>query len=199
MKRKASILLIVFLLLAGGGYFAYEGLKIELKARVAQILLQYAWHKTLTTGKNYQPWPSFDGTSIMLLEIPNHNVSQIVLKGNLSGQSLAFGPSFHEESFLPHEQKVTIISSHRDSHGVYIKKLKLGEEIRLQDQDKNWYSYTIDEFFIINVQEEQIAMENDSQRLLLVTCFPFDAIRSGTPYRYVVNASQNLENDTLIN
>ena len=149
MKRKASILLFVFLLLAGGGYFAYEGLKIELKARVAQILLQYAWHKTLTTGKNYQPWPSFDGTPIMLLEIPNHNISPSVLKGNLSGQSLAFGPSFHEESFLPHEQKVTIISSHRDSHGVYIKKLQLGEEIRLQDQHKNWYSYTIDDFFII--------------------------------------------------
>ena len=48
-------------------------------------------------------------------------------------------------------------------------------------------------------EEEQIAMENNSQRLLLVTCFPFDAIRSGTPYRYVVNASQNLENDSLVN
>jgi len=192
LKRKASILLFVFLLLAGGGYFAYEGLKIELKARVAQILLQYSWHKTLTKGKNYQPWPSFDGTSILLLEIPNHNISQIVLKGNLSGQSLAFGPSFHEESFLPHEQKVTIISSHRDSHGFYIKKLKLGEEIRLQDQHKNWYSYTIDEFFIINVNEEQIVMENDSQRLLLVTCFPFDALRSASPYRYVVSAKKHI-------
>ena len=191
MRRKASILLLVFLLLAGGGYFAYEGLKIELKARVAQILLQYSWHKTLTTGKNYQPWPSFDGTSILLLEIPNHNISQIVLKGNLSGQSLAFGPSFDENSFLPHEQKVTIISAHRDTHAVYIKKLKLGEEIRLQDQHKNWYSYTIDEFFIINVNEEQITMENDSQHLLLVTCFPFDALRSGTPYRYVVSANRD--------
>ena len=192
MKSKASILLLVFLLLAGGGHFAYEGLKIELKARVSQILLQYSWHKTLTTGKNYQPWPSFDGTSILLLEIPNHNISQIVLKSNLSGQSLAFGPSFDENSFLPHEQKVTIISSHRDSHGVYIKKLKLGEEILLQDQHKNWYSYTIDEFFIINVKEEQIAMENDSQHLLLVTCFPFDTLRSGTPYRYVVSAKKHI-------
>ena len=77
----------------------------------------------------------------------------------------------------------------------FIKKLKLGEEIRLQDQHKNWYSYTIDEFFIINVNEEQITMENDSQHLLLVTCFPFDSLRSSTPYRYIVNASQNLENN----
>ena len=192
MKRKASILLFVFLLFAGGGYFAYEGLKIELKARVAQILLQYAWHKTLTTGKNYQPWPSFDGTSIMLLEIPNHNISQIVLKGNLSGQSLSFGPSFHEESFLPHERKVTIISAHRDTHFVYLKELQLGEKIRIQDQYKKWHTYIVDDFFIINVQEENITMENNDQHLLLVTCYPFDAIRSGTPYRYVVSAKKHI-------
>ena len=189
MKRKASILSLIFLLVIGGGYFAYEGLKIELKAKVAQVLLQYAWSKTLQTGKYYQPWPSFDGKPILLLEISSHNISQIVLNGT-SGHSLAFGPSFHEESFLPHERKVTIISSHRDSHGVHIKKLQLGEEIKLQDQYKKWHSYIIDDFFIINVQEEKITMENNDQHLLLVTCYPFNAIRSGTPYRYVVSAKK---------
>ena len=189
MKRKAIILSLIFLLVIGGGYFAYEGLKIELKAKVAQVLLQHAWNKTLQTGKYYQPWPSFDGKPILLLEIPSHNISQIVLSGT-SGQSLTWGPSWHLESFLPHEQKVTIISSHRDSHGVYIKKLQLGEEIKLQDQYKKWHSYIIDDFFIINVQEEKITMENNDQHLLLVTCYPFDEIRSGTPYRYVVSAKK---------
>ena len=189
MKRKASIFSLIFLLVIGGGYFAYEGLKIELKAKIAQVLLQQAWNKTLQTGKAYQPWPSFDGKLILLLEIPSHNISQVVLNST-SGQSLAFGPSFHEESFLPHERKVTIISSHRDSHGDYIKKLQLGEEIKLQDQYKKWHSYIIDDFFIINVQEEKITMENNNQHLLLVTCYPFDAIRSGTPYRYVVSAKK---------
>ena len=189
MKRKASILSLIFLLVIGGGYFAFEGLKIELKAKVSQALLKHAWNKTLQTGKYYQPWPSFDGKPILLLELPSHNISQIVLNST-SGQSLAFGPSFHEESFLPHERKVTIISSHRDSHGVYIKKLQLGEEIKLQDQYKKWHTYIIDDFFIINVQEEKITMENNDQHLLLVTCYPFNAISSGTPYRYVVSAKK---------
>ena len=105
-------------------------------------------------------------------------------------QNLAYGPSLHEESFLPHEQKVSIISSHRDNHGIYIKKLQLGDEIRLQDQYKKWHSYIIDDLFIINIQEEKIAMENNDQHLLLVTCYPFDAISSGTPYRYVVSAEK---------
>ena len=39
-------------------------------------------------------------------------------------------------------------------------------------------------------QEEKITMENNDQHLLLVTCYPFNAIRSGTPYRYVVSAKK---------
>jgi len=189
LKRKTSILFLIFLLIIGGGYFAYEGLKIELKAKVAQVLLQHAWYKTLQTGKYYQPWPSFDGKPILLLEIPTHNISQIVLNST-SAQSLAFGPSWHEKSFLPHERKVTIISGHRDTHFVYLKELQLGEKIRIQDQYKKWHTYIIDDFFIMNVQEEKITMENNDQHLLLVTCYPFNAIRSDTPYRYVVSAKK---------
>jgi len=189
LKRRLSILLLVVLLLTGGGYFSYQGLKIEIKAKVAQVLLQRAWHQTLKTGQNYRPWPSFDGVPIMRLVIPQHNINQIVLKGT-SGQALAFGPAFHEESFLPQEKKITIISSHRDSHGIFIKKLQLGEEIKIQDADNHWHTYTIDSVFVINVQKEKIAMDRNEDRLLLITCYPFDAIRSGTPLRYIVSAKK---------
>jgi len=189
LKRRLSILLLVVLLLTGGGYFSYQGLKIEIKAKVAQVLLQRAWHQTLKTGQNYRPWPSFDGVPIMRLAIPQHNINQIVLKGT-SGQALAFGPAFHEESFLPQEKKITIISSHRDSHGIFIKKLQLGEEIKIQDADNHWHTYTIDNFFVINVQKEKIATDKNEDRLLLITCYPFDAIRSGTSLRYIVSAKK---------
>ena len=191
MKRRLSILLLVVLLLTGGGYFSYQGLKIEIKAKVAQVLLQRAWHQTLKTGQNYRPWPSFDGVPIMRLAIPQHNINQIVLKGT-SGQALAFGPSFHEESFLPQDEKVTIISSHRDSHGNYIKKLKLGEKIKLQDEKGVWHTYIINEFFTINVKKETFVIKTNEQRLLLVTCFPFNSLQSGTPFRYVVSAKKYL-------
>ena len=189
MKRRLSILLLVFLLLTGGGYFAYQGLKIEIKAKLAQILLQHAWYQTIKTGNNYQPWPSFDGVPIMRLAIPQHDIDQIILKGT-SGQALAFGPTFHEESFYPNEKKITIISSHRDSHGIFIKKLELGEIIKIQDASNQWHTYIIDDFFIINVQKEKITMNTNEDRLLLITCYPFDAIRSGTPLRYIVSAKK---------
>jgi len=176
-------------LFAGGGYFAFEGLKIQIKGQVAQILLERAWTNTLKTGKDYSPWPSFDGTPIFRLTIPKYKVDQIVLKGT-SGQSLAYGPAYHEESTLPGKKGTTIISSHRDSHGVYIKNIKLGDIIKMQDRYKKWHIYTVEDFFIIDVKKENIVLNPNEKRLLIVTCYPFDTIRSGTSLRYIVLAKK---------
>ena len=105
---------------------------------------------------------------------------------NTSAQNLAFGPAWHSESFLPKENKVTAISGHRDSHFIYIKNLEIGDIIKIQDLNKNWYTFKIEEFLIVNVKEELTINENN--RLLLITCYPFDAILSGTPLRYIVSA-----------
>ena len=185
MKRKLSISLLALLLLAGGGYFSFQAIKIEVKAKVAQVLLNYTWNKSLKENKQFKPWSSFDGSPILKLEIPRYNISQIVLEGT-SGQALAFGPSFHKESFLPSANKITAISSHRDSHGEYIKNLEIGDILKLQDLDKNWHTYKIEEFLIVNIKDAVTI--NKRNRLLLITCYPFDAILSGTPLRYIVSA-----------
>ena len=43
----------------------------------------------------------------------------------------------------------------------------------------------------INVQKEKITMDRNEDRLLLITCYPFDSILSGTPFRYIVYAKKN--------
>ena len=190
--KRSIILLLAIVLLLGGGYFGFQVFKIELKARVSQILLQYAWHKTIKTGEYQRPWKSFDGSPILRLMIPNYEVDQIVLKGT-SGQSLAFSPAFHEESQLPGNGGTTVLSSHRDSHGIYIKKLKIGDIIKLQDNHIQWHTYQIDNFSIIDVSKNSISLLNIEDNLLIITCYPFNAIRSETSLRYVVSASQNLD------
>ena len=191
MKRKISILLLIFLLFTGGGYFALEAFKIEIKANVAQVLLKHSWKKTLKSGNFQQPWSSFDGNPILLLHIPKHEITQVVLQGT-SGQALAFGPAFHEESFLPFEKGTTVISTHRDSHGLFIKKLIKGDLIKLQDQYNKWHSYNVDDLFILNVRKDSIALSEHDERLLIITCYPFDSLIAGTPYRYVVSAKKYL-------
>ena len=59
MKRKINILLLFFLLV-GGGYFLYQGLKIEIKSQIAQIFLKQAWEKSLITKNNIKPWEKMD-------------------------------------------------------------------------------------------------------------------------------------------
>ena len=179
------------MLLLGGGYFGFQAFKIELKARVAQKLLQYAWYKTINTGEDQRPWKSFDGVPILRLTIPRHEVDQIVLSGT-SGQALAFGPAFHEESVLPGDGGTTVLSSHRDSHGTYIKQLQKGDAIRLQDRSSQWHSYTVEDFAILNVKTDTIFAADAGEVLLIVTCYPFNALASGTPLRYVVSASQTI-------
>jgi len=190
LKRKLSISLLALLLLAGGGYFSFKAIKIEVKAKVAQVLLDYTWNKSLKENKPYKPWPSFDGSPILKLEIPRYNISQIVLEGT-SGQALAFGPAFHQESFLPSSNKITAISSHRDSHGEFIKNLEIGDILKLQDLDNNWHTYKIEEFLIVNVKDAVTI--NKRNRLLLITCYPFDDLLSVTPLRYIVSAI-NIDN-----
>ena len=190
MKRSLIFLLATILLL-GGGYFGFQGFKIEIKAKVAQILLQHAWHKTIKTGEYQRPWKSFDGTPILRLSIPRHEVDQIVLAGT-SGQALAFGPAFHKESKLPGVGGTTVLSSHRDSHGVYISQLQKGDAIKLQDRFQQWHSYSVEEFAILNVKTDTISAADAGETLLIVTCYPFNALASGTPLRYVVSASQTI-------
>ena len=196
--KRSLILLLASVLLLGGVFFCFQFFKIELKARVAQTLLQYAWHKTIKTGENQRPWKSFDGVPVLRLMIPRHDIDQIVLAGT-SGQALAFGPAFHEDSKLPGKGGTTVISSHRDSHGVYIRQLEKGDMIKLQDRFQQWHSYTIEDFDILNVKTDTISTTNAKEVLLIITCYPFNGLTSRTPLRYVVSASQNLDNINNLN
>ena len=183
--RKQLLIILSAILAIAGLIFLFLAFKIEIKAKVAQYLLNNAWDKTIETGDEYEPWPGFDGYPILKLNIPKFKLQQIVLN-NTSGQSLAFGPSFHPETYLPKENKITAISSHRDSHGYYIRDLKINDFVILEDKENNKFTYKVINFKIINVEDKDLQFNKMSNQLLLITCYPFDAIISGTKLRYIV-------------
>ena len=183
--RKQLLVILSAILAIAGIIFLFLAFKIEIKARVAQYLLNNAWNKTIETGDEYEPWPGFDGYPILKLNIPKFKLQQIVLN-NTSGQSLAFGPSFHPETYLPKENKITAISSHRDSHGYYIRDLKINDFVILEDKEDNKFTYKVKNFKIINVEDKDLQFNKKNSQLLLITCYPFDAVISGTNLRYIV-------------
>ena len=183
--RKQLLVILSAILAIAGLIFLFLAFKIEIKAKVAQYLLNNAWNKTIETGDEYEPWPGFDGYPILKLSIPKFKLQQIVLS-NTSGQSLAFGPSFHPETYLPKENKITAISSHRDSHGYYIRDLKINDFVILEDKEDNKFTYKVKNFKIINVEDKDLQFNKKNSQLLLITCYPFDAVISGTNLRYIV-------------
>ena len=46
----------------------------------------------------------------------------------------------------------------------------------------------MEDLFLIDVNKENFSLNQYGGRLLIVTCYPFDSIRSQTPLRYIVSA-----------
>jgi len=106
---------IAFLILIVGLCFLVSGSWIQIKAVVAQELLERSWQQTLSHGSPVQPWPWADHWPVAQLKFPRTKSELIVLSGD-SGSSLAFAPGWNTKSAKPGGQGVTVISGHRDTH-----------------------------------------------------------------------------------
>jgi len=182
---------IAFLILSVGLCFLVSGSWIQIKAVVAQELLERSWQQTLEHGSPVQPWPWADHWPVAQLKLPRVKSKLIVLSGD-SGSSLAFAPGWNTISAKPGEQGVTVISGHRDTHFKILKDTKIGdliEVVTLQGITANYQVKTID---VVDSRVATIKKEQSGQVLVLVTCYPFDAVTAGGPLRYVVIARNHV-------
>lgn len=166
-----------------------EGSWIYAKAWLAQLLLQRAWSHTLEGEGIVKPWLWADTWPVARLTVPSQDIDQIVLNGAY-GRTLAFGPG-HVESGRSVGQKGTIIlTGHRDTHFRFLHRLEHGEVISLQDQRGQWIRFTVQDHQIVDSRTASIHTDGAKTQLVLVTCYPFDAIVPGGPMRYVVVAEK---------
>ena len=184
MRRLlAPVLLLVGLLqLGSAGY-------IHAKAHLAQILIGDAWAKTLVSGGVVEkPWPWADTWPVARLEVPRHQVDLYVLSG-ASGNALAFGPGYEQASAKPGQAGVTVIGGHRDTHFEFLRNIKANTLLSLQLPSGQRRAYQVSGSRIVNTDHEPyLQADRGRDELLLVTCYPFDALAPGGPLRYVVSA-----------
>ncbi|MCG8380499.1 MAG: class GN sortase [Proteobacteria bacterium] len=159
---------------------------IHAKEVLAQFLLETAWSETLNGQKEVKPWPWADTWPVARLTAPDLGISRIVLAG-ASGSSLAFGPGHLFGSAYPGETGNVIISGHRDTHFSFLRRLTPGDKLQLQSIN-NIIAYRVKEIVIFDKTKVERIPVSEDNKLLLVTCYPFDAIQSGGPLRYVVFA-----------
>ncbi len=188
LRRQALLPGVLAALVAIGLHQMGQGMWIYLKADLAQFLLQRAWTKTRNGETRVNPWPWADTWPVARLLAPKHGVSHIVLAG-ANGRTLAFGPAYVSGSALPGRTGTTVLTGHRDTHFRFLSRLGLGDELLLEDAGLRSFRYRVDDIQIVDSRMGQVLDHPDEATLVLVTCYPFDAITSGGALRYVVIAT----------
>jgi sortase A len=184
LRLVQSVALLIALL--GGGMVAKGGW-IEAKAWLAKGLIETAWQRTLSGQRQVTPWPWADTWPVARLEFPRLGVSRLILRGD-SGSTLAFGPGWAEQSTPPGRKGRSFLSGHRDTHFHFLKDLQIGDTLNLQRADGRQIDYRVVEQIVVDQRAGWQIPLTGPQELLLITCYPFDALIPGGPLRYIVRA-----------
>ncbi|UTF58599.1 class GN sortase [Gilvimarinus sp. DA14] len=169
-----------------------SALGIEVKASLAQLLIERAWQQKLAAPNlRVAPWPWADTQPVARLQwVDSAGRVQrdlFVLAGG-HGEALAFGPGLLDGSVA---SGARVIGGHRDTHFGFLRELKRGDTLRWQGEDGVWRSYTISQYSIADASREQLWIEPSADTLWLVTCYPFDALVPRGALRYVVRADRS--------
>jgi sortase A len=175
-------------LLAAGGWQVGQGLYIQAKARLAQMLIVHAWQRTLAGERHVKPWPWADTWPVARLAAPENKIDLFVLSG-ADARTLAFGPGHAYGTALPGEKGNSVVGGHRDTHLGFLRDVKLGSELMVERQDGQRSWYRIKATQVLDKSETWVMKQDGDTRLTLVTCYPFDALQAGGDQRYVVTAS----------
>lgn len=195
--RRPSVrrLFALSALLGLGGALLAAGFWIPVKAELAQHLLNRAWTATLADGgaqplrrtqlRPQRPWPWADTWPVARLTLPTTDEPLTVLSG-ASGRNLAFGPALMDGSAAPGTAGVSVIAGHRDTHFRELGKLALGDRFEIERPDGTSFTYEVAEIDVIDAARAMLRLDADESIVVLVTCYPFEAVVAGGSLRYVV-------------
>jgi sortase A len=89
---------------------------------------------------------------------------------------------------MPGEHGNVVVGGHRDTHFRFLKDLRLGDALLLEDRDRERVDYAVTAAEVVDRERSDLLADFGDDRLTLITCYPFDAIQPGGPARYVVTA-----------
>ena len=183
--------LALCLVLAGVQQLTGAGM-IKAKAWLAPVLIEQAWQKTLGGhGAAVKPWPWADTWPVARLRAPAQGVDLLVLAGD-SGNALAFGPGYAQSSAPLGTQGQSVIGGHRDTHFAFLRHLQTGDALQLQMPAGELRHYRVQASRVLDAKHESLSAGTAQEALLLVTCYPFDALSVGGSLRYAVTALPRL-------
>lgn len=172
--------------LAGAGAaLLLMGFWMPAKAALAQVLLNRAWIETADGRAEARPWPWADTWPVARLSLPTQSEPLTVLAG-ASGRNLAFAPALMDGSAPLGTPGVSVIAAHRDTHFRALAKLALGDHFEIELPDGARIRYEIRDIEVIDARRTSVRLDAEGSVVVLVTCYPFDAVVPGGSMRYTV-------------
>lgn len=168
--------------------FIAKGVYIQTKALVAQQLLLRAWEKTMVFDEPVKPWPWADTWPVARLQVNRLGIDCIVLNGD-SGEVLAFGPGHLSRSAKPAVSGNCVLVGHRDTSFAFLNDLQKGDILTLQNLHQETRSYEVVST-AVEKATELFVEDTLTPWLTLITCYPFDSVRTGGELRFVVFARE---------
>lgn len=162
---------------------------MPIKAIIGQHYLEVAWKESLKSNKLSKPWKSADFYMIGELKVPKLKVSRVILN-SVSGEAMAW--SIGRVTNLNHaiDKQPIILAGHRDSHMQFMSELNIGDKIELMMSDGVLTTYIISGTEVSDKPEVALSpVTLGSESLILTTCWPFNAMKSGDQ-RYLIFADK---------
>jgi len=189
VSRARVVTTIALLLAAIGTWEVASAAWIHAKGWLAQELIAFAWSRAQASGAPASPWPGADLKPVARLSVPSKGVHVYVLD-EAHARALAFGPAHLGNTAAPGASGNSVIVAHRDTHFSFLRTLAVNDAIDLESRDGHRSRYRVREMRVVDKGDLEVMESSSTPRLTLVTCYPFDAIRPGTPLRYVVMADR---------
>jgi sortase A len=187
VRGSARGALVVAALLAIAGWQLGTAGWIHAKAHIAQHLLRRAWARTLAGEDRASPWPWADTWPVARLRVPAHGIDLIVL-ADVSGRTLAFGPGHAAATARPGTAGTAVLTGHRDTHFRFLERVRVGDELLVETAGRPEARFRVRETAVVDARLATVRRAVGAASLVLLTCYPFDAIVAGGPLRYAVVA-----------
>ena len=171
---------------------------MPIKAIIGQHYLEVAWKESLKSNKLSKPWKSADFYMIGELKVPKLKVSRVILN-SVSGEAMAWSIGRVTSLGNAIDKQPIILAGHRDSHMQFMSELNIGDKIELTMSDGLLTTYIISGTEVSDKPEVALSpVTLGSESLILTTCWPFNAMKSGDQ-RYLifadkVNVSASIDN-----
>ncbi|WP_313539822.1 class D sortase [Sphingomonas sp.] len=128
------------------------------------------------------------GGPIARISVDRLGVRDIVLAGNGTHEQLAEGPTMIKQG--DDASPVTILAAHRDTHFLFIRDLREGDDVRLEFVNGVVERYRITGFETVRWDRFSYPLHPAHPRLALTTCYPFGSTEYGGPLRRVAWAER---------